>query len=101
MSIGVDNVCETLGGVYDPLVDAMRRVTMADGRPLNDRRNYRVILSDFLASGGDGLGLSDAGAPEELGIVDLDALIAHLRAAPGGRLVLSDALAAPRIRSVP
>jgi 5'-nucleotidase len=73
---------------------------MSDGRPLADRRTYRVITSDFIASGGDGVGLSGGNAPEELGVVDLDALIAHLRAVPGGRLVMSDALSAPRIRSI-
>jgi 2',3'-cyclic-nucleotide 2'-phosphodiesterase (5'-nucleotidase family) len=89
---------------YDPNAPAgrrIRRVIMADGRPLADRRTYRVVMSDFIASGGDGVGLSGGSAPEELGIVDLDALIAHLRAVPGGRLTMTEALAAPRIRSLP
>lgn len=89
---------------YDPNAAAgsrIRRVQMADGRPLVDRRTYRVIMSDFIASGGDGVGLSGGSAPEELGVIDLDALIAHLRTAPGGRLLMTEALAAPRIRSVP
>jgi 5'-nucleotidase len=88
---------------YDPEAPAgsrLRRVTMSDGRPLMDRRTYRIIMSDFIASGGDGAGLRGGSAPEELGVVDLDALIAHLRAVPGGRLVMTEALRAPRIRSV-
>ncbi|HRQ78939.1 MAG TPA: 5'-nucleotidase C-terminal domain-containing protein [Gemmatimonadaceae bacterium] len=88
---------------YDPDAPAgrrVRRVLMADGRPLADRRNYRIVMSDFIASGGDGVGLSGGSAPEELGIVDLDALIAHLRRVPGGRLTMTEALAAPRIRSL-
>lgn len=88
---------------YDPNAPAgqrIRRVLMADGRPLADRRSYRVVMSDFIASGGDGVGLSGGSAPEELGIVDLDALIAHLRRVPGGRLTMTEALSAPRIRSV-
>lgn len=88
---------------YDPNAPAgqrIRRVLMADGRPLADRRTYRIVMSDFIASGGDGVGLSGGSAPEELGIVDLDALIAHLRRVPGGRLTMTEALAAPRIRSV-
>lgn len=74
---------------------------MADGRTLNDRRRYRVVMSDFMASGGDGVGLTGGSAPEELGVVDLDALIAHLRRVPGGRLSLTQALRAPRISAVP
>lgn len=78
----------------------LRRVTMADGRPLNDRRMYRVVMSDFMASGGDGAGLAGTAAPEELGIIDLDALVAHLRNAPEGRLVMTEALRTPRIRPI-
>ncbi len=88
---------------YDPSAPVgsrVRRVAMADGRPINPRRTYRVIMSNFMASGGDGAGLAGSGAPEEIGIVDLDALIAHLKAAPGGRLVTTEALTAPRIRAV-
>lgn len=89
---------------YDPnapVGNRIRRVRMADGRELLARRTYRVIMSDFIASGGDGVGLSGGTAPEELGVVDLDALIAHLRAAPAGRLILTEALSAPRFRRVP
>lgn len=58
-------------------------IVMSDGRPLDDERAYRLILSDFLATGGDGLGVSErAISVEELGIVDIDALIAYLRAQP-------------------
>ncbi len=84
-----------------PAGQRIRRIVMADGRPLADRRTYRVVMSDFIASGGDGVGLSGGSAPEELGVVDLDALIAHLRKVPGGRLTMTEALAAPRIRSLP
>jgi 2',3'-cyclic-nucleotide 2'-phosphodiesterase (5'-nucleotidase family) len=104
--VGGNRLNVHLSGVtlaYDPEAPTgsrLRRITMSDGRPLADRRTYRVITSDFIASGGDGVGLSGGNAPEELGVVDLDALIAHLRAVPGGRLVMSDALSAPRIRSI-
>ncbi len=79
----------------------LRRAVMADGRPLNDRRRYRVVMSDFIASGGDGVGLTGGSAPEELGVIDLDALVAHLRRVPGGRLTMTEALRAPRIRALP
>jgi 2',3'-cyclic-nucleotide 2'-phosphodiesterase (5'-nucleotidase family) len=88
---------------YDPAAapgSRLRRVTMADGRRLDDRRTYRVIMTDFLAAGGDGAALSRDATIEELDLVDLDVFVAHLRALPGGRLVVSDALKSPRIRPV-
>jgi 5'-nucleotidase len=78
-------------------------VVMTDGRPLDDDRTYRLILSDFLVAGGDGLGVSErAIAVEDLGIVDIDALIAHLRSLPApvraprdARLVIRSPAPAP------
>jgi 2',3'-cyclic-nucleotide 2'-phosphodiesterase (5'-nucleotidase family) len=58
-------------------------VRMADGSTLRDDRRYTLVLNDFLATGGDGLGLSGAAQRTEiLPIVDLDALVAYLRRAP-------------------
>ena len=37
---------------------------------------------------------------EELNLVDLDVLVDYLRARPGGRLVVDEALQAPRIIKV-
>ena len=34
----------------------LRKMTMADGTPVDPEKQYRVALSDFLARGGDGLG---------------------------------------------
>ncbi len=57
--------------------------TMSDGAPLDDARRYRLVLSDFLATGGDGLGLSGRALTEDnLGIVDLDALVSWLESRP-------------------
>ncbi len=89
---------------YDPAAAPgarLRRVTLGDGSRLDDRRRYRVIMTDFMASGGDGAALAKEAVVEELNQVDLDALIDHLRAQPGGRLVPTPALAAPRIVPVP
>jgi hypothetical protein len=45
---------------------------------------YAVVMTDFLVSGGDGLGLADAAiSTVDLNIVDLDALIGYLRSRPG------------------
>ncbi len=55
------------------------------GAPLDDARQYTVAYTDFMATGGDGLGLASAATKQvTTGIVDLDALIAFARAQPGG-----------------
>jgi len=58
-------------------------VTMADGAPLSESRNYNVILNDFLATGGEGYNAAGrATASRPLNIVDLDALIDYLQSLP-------------------
>ena len=58
-------------------------LTLADGSPLLENRDYVFILSDFLYTGGDGLGLARvAKGAEELGLVDLDILINYLKTLP-------------------
>ena len=53
------------------------------GRPLDPAAEYSVIINDFMATGGDGHGLArGAISMQTLDVVDLDALIAHLRALP-------------------
>jgi 2',3'-cyclic-nucleotide 2'-phosphodiesterase (5'-nucleotidase family) len=65
------------------------------GAPLDDTREYTVAYTDFMATGGDGLGLASAAIKQvTTGIVDLDALIAFARAQPGG-VIKPDA--APRL----
>lgn len=76
----------------------LREVRFSDGRRLDDRRTYRIVLTDFLSAGGDGSPRIEGATTEDLNTLDLDALIAHIRAMPGGRLVQTDALKAPRIR---
>ena len=71
---------------YDSTATAGARITrvrMRDGAALRDDARYTLVLNDFLATGGDGLGLSGAAlASEVLPISDLDALVAYLRAQP-------------------
>lgn len=58
---------------------------LANGEALDDAREYRMVLSDFMLTGGDGLGVGDeARVVEPLNIQDLDALIAYVRGLPGG-----------------
>jgi len=56
---------------------------LADGKEIRDDAEYALILNDFLATGGDGLGVT-AGAirTEILPIVDLDALVEYLKSRP-------------------
>jgi 2',3'-cyclic-nucleotide 2'-phosphodiesterase / 3'-nucleotidase / 5'-nucleotidase len=64
---------------------------LANGTPLDDAREYRLVLSDFMLSGGDGLGLGGAARlVEPLNVQDLDALVAYIRALPGGVIVADD-----------
>ena len=89
---------------YDPKAPArqrLRRVVFSDGTVLNDTKRYRIVLSDFLAGGGEGVTLGSASPFVDVGIVDLDALVDMLRAMPNGQLLQSDALRAPRFRPRP
>ena len=61
---------------------------LASGTPLDDTREYRLVLSDFMLTGGDGLGLGGAARlTEPLNVQDLDALVAFVRSRPGGVIV--------------
>jgi 2',3'-cyclic-nucleotide 2'-phosphodiesterase (5'-nucleotidase family) len=56
---------------------------MSDGREVRDDATYSIVMTDFLVTGGDGLGLANAAIKTEpLNIADLDALIQYLRAQP-------------------
>lgn len=55
-------------------------LTLSDGTAIRDDGRYRVVLSDFLADGGDRVQLArSALRREDLGIADLDALIAYFK----------------------
>jgi 2',3'-cyclic-nucleotide 2'-phosphodiesterase (5'-nucleotidase family) len=61
----------------------IRSVRMADGSELKPDGEYTLVLNDFLATGGDGLGLGSAARRTEvLPIVDLDAFVSYLHAQP-------------------
>lgn len=72
---------------YDPARPADDRLVdvRVDGKAIDAKRIYTITLNDFMVTGGDGLGL--AGVALETtptGIVDLDALIAYVKARPQG-----------------
>jgi 5'-nucleotidase len=61
----------------------IRSVRMSDGSELKPDGEYTLVLNDFLATGGDGLGLGSAARRTEvLPIVDLDAIVSYLRSRP-------------------
>lgn len=54
-------------------------LTQTDGRPIVDTQSYRFIYSDFLHANGDGLQATvGVQRVEELGIVDIDALMEYI-----------------------
>ena len=72
---------------YDPTRPADDRLVdvSVGGKPIDPRRIYSITLNDFMVTGGDGLGLSGfALATTATEIVDLDALVAYVRARPKG-----------------
>lgn len=71
-------------------------VTMSDGTPLSDTRDYNVIVNDFLATGGEGYNAGGrATTTRPLNIVDLDALIDYLRTLPAPITAPTDIRIAP------
>jgi 5'-nucleotidase len=60
-----------------------------NGQPLDPAGSYRVVINNFLASGGDGLAAFTGGTEVvDSGIIDLDALVAWI--APGRSPPASD-----------
>jgi len=57
--------------------------TLPNGRELDERAAYTIVITDFIATGGLGLAFPDpTAAIRDLSIVDLDATIAYLRRLP-------------------
>ncbi|MDA1081577.1 MAG: 5'-nucleotidase C-terminal domain-containing protein [Gemmatimonadetes bacterium] len=72
---------------YDPSRPHGNRIVdiKIAGVPLDDARDYTMAMSDFMATGGDGLALTGSAVrTTALGIVDVDALIAYAESRPGG-----------------
>jgi 2',3'-cyclic-nucleotide 2'-phosphodiesterase (5'-nucleotidase family) len=85
-ALGQRQIVARLSGVivtYDSTRAPGRRIvslTHSDGRPIVDTQTYRFIYSDFLHANGDGLQATEGvQRVEELGIVDIDALIDYVR----------------------
>ena len=73
-----------VGGIevwYDPRKPAGKRITktrLINGRSLDDQRGYTIAVPDFLADGGSGYDMLNGRPRTDVGLVDLDALIAYL-----------------------
>lgn len=78
---------------------AGRRIVDArftDGRALLPRGTYHIIMTDFLAAGGDDLGITDpAESVRELDIIDRDGLAGYLRSLPSPVRAPTDARIIP------
>lgn len=86
---------------YDPSRPAGQRIVAltVGGRPLDPKAEYTLAMSDFMATGGDGLSIPNmVDRMESLGVVDLDACIDYVKALPGG-VVRADSTV--RISAVP
>lgn len=69
---------------YDPRRPPGRRIRearLADGRPIERRRNYSLVVPEVLAAGGDGFGML-AGRAQPVGLLDLEALVRYLGVLP-------------------
>jgi len=86
--VASDRVNAHVSGIqvrYDPVLAPGARIMearLADGRPISPNGSYTIVVNDFIATGGDDLGFGGDAAGENLGIGDLDALLAYLRALP-------------------
>jgi 2',3'-cyclic-nucleotide 2'-phosphodiesterase / 3'-nucleotidase / 5'-nucleotidase len=66
---------------YDPSRREGRRISrtrMFNGRPVDRGRTYTLAVTNFLAAGGSGFAMLTAAPQEDLGMLDLDALIRYL-----------------------
>ncbi len=70
---------------YDPAGRRGSRIVdveLAGGEPLADGRSYTLAVSNFMAEGGGGFTMLRDLPREDMGVKDVDALIAYLRGAP-------------------
>ena len=75
-----------------PVGARVSAVTLPNGREMDDRAQYTIVITDFLVTGGLGLAFPDSSAvTKDLSILDLEASIAYLRSLPS-------AVRAPRER---
>ncbi|HVD62040.1 MAG TPA: 5'-nucleotidase C-terminal domain-containing protein [Gemmatimonadaceae bacterium] len=70
---------------FNPQLPKDKRLTsleLTGGKTLNDSATYDLIVNDFMATGGDGMGPPAGVHATPLNIVDLDALVNYLKSLP-------------------
>jgi 2',3'-cyclic-nucleotide 2'-phosphodiesterase (5'-nucleotidase family) len=70
---------------YDPAKPQghrIRFITFPAGRALSDSAQYDVIVNDFMATGGEGMGPPAGARAIPTNIVDLDALVGYMKSLP-------------------
>jgi len=71
---------------FDPSRPSGNRITRVElpaGQPLVPSRVYRLVMSDFLVVGGNGMGVPEGAlGVEELQLLDVDALVGYLQTLP-------------------
>jgi 2',3'-cyclic-nucleotide 2'-phosphodiesterase (5'-nucleotidase family) len=70
---------------YDPAKPEghrIRFITFPAGRALSDSAQYDVIVNDFMATGGEGMGPPAGARATPTNIVDLDALVGYMKSLP-------------------
>jgi 5'-nucleotidase len=83
-----DELRDHVSGVtigYNPDLPAGKRIVslaLPAGRTLAEGAIYSVIVNDFMATGGEGMGPPEGARSTPLGIVDLDALVSYLKTRP-------------------
>jgi 2',3'-cyclic-nucleotide 2'-phosphodiesterase (5'-nucleotidase family) len=83
--VGGDEVLVHVSGIaigYDPSKPAGSRIVslrLADGKTMSDDATYDVVMNNFMATGGSGLGPPEGSRLEPLSIVDLDALVDYMK----------------------
>lgn len=91
--------------VTPPVVTGAAEVVVSNGAVIDPTKTYRVTVNNFLATGGDGFTVLQAGAAVLGGAQDIDALVAYLSAgyaAPRPAYNPADpALQLPRITRLP
>jgi 2',3'-cyclic-nucleotide 2'-phosphodiesterase (5'-nucleotidase family) len=70
---------------YNPTLPVGKRIvsiTFPAGRTLVDSEQYDVIVNDFMATGGEGMGPPPGARSTPTNIVDLDALVNYMKSLP-------------------
>jgi 2',3'-cyclic-nucleotide 2'-phosphodiesterase (5'-nucleotidase family) len=66
-----------------PVGEKIQSMTLENGEPIVDDKTYTVVANAFIATGGDGFSAFLKATNQEVGPVDLDALVNYIKKANG------------------